>query len=102
MSEFWIGLTLIYIIGTVVAGCLIAIQWWLAHPDGNIQLLWLPNHIVAEWCETHEINTIGHCIADIIMNILLGPATILAMLIVGLCLTPVFIIILFACICRKR
>ena len=47
MSEFWIGLMFIYVIGTFVAGCFTAVQWWMAHPDSDIQLLWLPNHIVA-------------------------------------------------------
>lgn len=102
MSEFWIALSLVYTMWTLIAGCLIPIQWWLARPNNDIQLLWLPNHIVAEWCETHEINKVGHCIADIIMNILLGPTTLLAILIVGFCGLPIFVIMLFAWIFRKR
>lgn len=102
MSEFLIGLMFIYVIGTFVAGCFTAVQWWMAHPDSDIQLLWLPNHIVAEWCEAHEINKVGHCIADIIMNLLLGPATLLAILIIGLCGLPIIMIMLFAWVFRKR
>ena len=102
MSEFGIGLLFIYMIITFVVGCFTAAQWWITHPDNDIQLLWLPNHIVAEWCEEYEINKIGHCIADIVMNILLGPATLLAIVIVSLIGLPVFMIMLFAWIFRKR
>lgn len=100
--DVWTCIAVLYVVLTFIGGFVIAIYWWATTPDNEIKLIWLPNGITNSWCNEHNINKIGHCIADIAINIVLGPATILALLILGLSLIPVYGIMLFAWIFRKR
>ena len=102
MNELLISLGVLYIVITLAIGFSVAIAWWATSSDSDVKLFWLPNHIIKEWCDEYNVNKIEHCIADIVMNLLLGPATLLAIAIVGFCAIPVLIVTLFIWLFRKR
>ena len=96
----WALLT--YIIFTFIAGMIFTFFWIMNPFDDDFPLIWAPNHMVNSWAENNEINKVGHFIADIIMNLLFAPATLLANILTTLGMLPFYLIIIFAWIFRKR
>ena len=98
----WVILLTIYGILTVFFGIAFAITWLKDEPDGDFNLLWLPNIIVSEYVEDAGINKVGQFILDILMNLLFAPATLFAMIIVALAIIPIVFVFCFEWLFRKR
>lgn len=98
----WIIFLIIYGILTIFFGIAFAVAWLNDEPDGDFNLLWLPNIIVSEYVEDAGINKVGQFILDIIMNLLFAPATLFAMIIVALITAPIIFVFCFEWMFRKR
>lgn len=89
----WMGVS-------IVAGFWLGIEYLLG--PGLWWLFWLPNKLSAEWCEEHSINKVGQFVMDIWLNIIMLPAMIIAIAIVGIFFAFAIPIMLFAWVFRKR
>lgn len=97
-------LLICYVIFSFFGGLIFAFAWLDSVPfrKEDFILIWAPNHFANEWCSNRNINKVGHFFIDIVFNLIFAPITIIAIIFVGIMLTPLIMVALFAWLFRKR
>ena len=99
MTAFWFIFTIVMAV-SFVASLWLSLDY--TFDSVGWDPFWLPNHISETFCEEYEINVVGRCIVDILLNIVMLPTMLLFLLWFILFWAVTLPIMLFAWVFRKR